>query len=360
MKSLKEYIKNNNIFLQIAISNKIEEFNEYFEGNIPEYILNNPDKFFLSDIINENLNSHDYIKLSEHLYKEFKDDIIGFEEYTGIEDKKSFIIEVKKLSIKNNNKFKSLLSFYNYYIRDIDKQNNYIIIAPIYSTQVNDYIWSECYGKGYIIVTKDIINLFLKNGLRCKSKVNKWEPDNDKLNNRCYMFATSKRLDNIKDIFYSFFNKIRQYKAKPTKDLSILRINLNKMKNGDPHKIIWFKDNLMTEKEAVFTEQSIPAECLSEVKMPSYLNESLNESKGEDIDEQWLNDEKPVMTHDGRQVIITKIDYEQVPNIIHGQVKMKEKLFDYEWNDDGMCTKAVDQMGNPKKPDEADKLVKAS
>ena len=66
------------------------------------------------------------------------------------------------------------------------------------------------------------------------------------------------------------------------------------------------------------------------------------------------------MTHDGRQVIITKIDYEQVPNIIHGQVKMKEKLFDYEWNDDGMCTKALDQMGNPKKPDEADKLVKAS
>lgn len=87
---------------------------------------------------------------------------------------------------------------------------------------------------------------------------------------------------------------------------------------------------------------------------------NINESKGEDIDEQWLNDEKPVMTHDGRQVIITKIDYEQVPNIIHGQVKMKEKLFDYEWNDDGVCIKALDQMGNPKKPDEADKLVKAS
>jgi len=89
------------------------------------------------------------------------------------------------------------------------------------------------------------------------------------------------------------------------------------------------------------------------------LKDYILENKGDDIDEQWLNDEKPVMTSDGRQVIITKIDYDQVPNIIHGQVKMKEKLFDYEWNDIGICIKALDNLGNPKKADEADKLVKA-
>jgi hypothetical protein len=38
---------------------------------------------------------------------------------------------------------------------------------------------------------------------------------------------------------------------------------------------------------------------------------------------------------------------------------MKDKLFEYEWLEDGTCQKAIDQMGNPKKPDEADKLVKA-
>lgn len=85
----------------------------------------------------------------------------------------------------------------------------------------------------------------------------------------------------------------------------------------------------------------------------------INEAKGENIDEQWLNDNKPVMTSDGRQAIITKVDYSVVPNVIYGQVKMNEKLFEYEWNDMGLCTKALDQMGNPKKPDEADKLVKA-
>lgn len=83
------------------------------------------------------------------------------------------------------------------------------------------------------------------------------------------------------------------------------------------------------------------------------------ETKGDAIDEQWLNDNKPVMTQDGRQVIITSIDRKQVPNIIQGKVKMGTKLFKYEWLDDGTCQKALDRFGNPKNTDYADKLVKA-
>ena len=89
------------------------------------------------------------------------------------------------------------------------------------------------------------------------------------------------------------------------------------------------------------------------------LSTYLLEMKGDTIDDQWLNDEKPVMTKDGRQVIITSIDLKEVPNIIHGQVKIKDKLFEYEWLDDGTCQKAVDQLGNPKKTVDADNLVKA-
>ena len=83
------------------------------------------------------------------------------------------------------------------------------------------------------------------------------------------------------------------------------------------------------------------------------------ETKGDSIDDQWLNDEKPVMTKDGRQAIITKIDLDEVPNIIHGKVKIKNDLVDYEWLDDGTCQKAIDQYGNPKKPVESDNLIKA-
>ena len=83
------------------------------------------------------------------------------------------------------------------------------------------------------------------------------------------------------------------------------------------------------------------------------------EHKGDPIDDQWLQDEKPVMTENGLQVIITEIDIKQVPNIIKGKVKIKNDLFDYEWEDNGTCIKAIDQYGNPKKPDNGDKLVKA-
>ena len=86
---------------------------------------------------------------------------------------------------------------------------------------------------------------------------------------------------------------------------------------------------------------------------------NLYESKGQKIDDQWIQDEKPVMTKDGRQVIITKIDYSEVPNIIYGEIKMKETLHKYQWNDIGICIKALDRLGNPKKTDESDNLVKA-
>ena len=92
--------------------------------------------------------------------------------------------------------------------------------------------------------------------------------------------------------------------------------------------------------------------------MKSLSEYLLNEKAGDEIDDQWLNDENPVMTKDGRQVIVVKVDMKEVPNIIHGKVKMKEKLFDYEWYEDGTCTKALDQIGNPKKPDDSDVLVK--
>lgn len=90
-----------------------------------------------------------------------------------------------------------------------------------------------------------------------------------------------------------------------------------------------------------------------------HFYEYILEKQNEPIDDQWINDEKPVMTKDGRQVIIVKVDMKQVPNIIHGKVKMDEKLYDYEWLDDGTCQKALDKFGNPKRPDYADKLVKA-
>lgn len=90
------------------------------------------------------------------------------------------------------------------------------------------------------------------------------------------------------------------------------------------------------------------------------FSEFINEQRGEPIDRQWLDDEKPVQTKGGNQAIIIKIDMSEVPNVIIGKVKYKEDLFEFEWDENGFCTKATDQRGNPKKPEESDNLVKGA
>lgn len=94
--------------------------------------------------------------------------------------------------------------------------------------------------------------------------------------------------------------------------------------------------------------------------LSEYINKTVNEVLGQQIDDQWINSEKPVMTKDKRQVIIIDRDMSKVPNILKGQVKIIDKMFEYEWEDNGKCIKAVDQYGNPKVPTDSDNLVKAS
>lgn len=83
------------------------------------------------------------------------------------------------------------------------------------------------------------------------------------------------------------------------------------------------------------------------------------EMRGNAIDQKWLDAKKPVMTKDGRNALIEKIDYSNVPNRIIGKVSDNDKLLNYEWDDSGICLTASDKMGNSCKPEEKDNLVKA-
>lgn len=89
------------------------------------------------------------------------------------------------------------------------------------------------------------------------------------------------------------------------------------------------------------------------------LNEYILETKGQPINQQWLDNNKPVMTCDNREVIITDIDLSTVPNIIKGTVNINGTKVNYEWEDNGKCIKASDKLGNPQRPDKYDDLVKA-
>lgn len=84
------------------------------------------------------------------------------------------------------------------------------------------------------------------------------------------------------------------------------------------------------------------------------------ESLGQKIDDQWIDNEKPVMTRDKRQAIIVDIDQSKIPNILKGTVLIDKKQVDFEWDDTGKCIKASDALGNPVKPEEKDDLVKGA
>lgn len=85
----------------------------------------------------------------------------------------------------------------------------------------------------------------------------------------------------------------------------------------------------------------------------------IKESKGQPINQRWLDGKKPVMTRDGRNVLIEKIDYSEIPNVIYGKVAWKEQSFDFKWDDTGKCIEATDKMGNPCAPSKDDDLVRA-
>lgn len=89
------------------------------------------------------------------------------------------------------------------------------------------------------------------------------------------------------------------------------------------------------------------------------LTNFINEHKYQPIDDQWINDEKPVMTADGREVKILSVDLKQVPNVIIGQIIDGAHTYNFQWTDDGKCIHAEDKLGNPVKPTDDDKLVKA-
>ena len=89
------------------------------------------------------------------------------------------------------------------------------------------------------------------------------------------------------------------------------------------------------------------------------LQQIVNEHKGQPIDDQWINDEKPVMTRDGRKVEILSINMKEVPNIIIGQIKDGNKVMNFKWEDDGTCISAENNLGNPTKPTSEDDVVKA-
>lgn len=257
MKCLTEYIKDyfdphNKI--SFAINEYKNVLLEYFGEFDKEVCLE-------EDYILDNLNTHDAEKLKSKIL-----DIanVEFEDYSSGKIKSFSVLCASKedaISLVENEKFKNLIEFFNYFVSEI--KDNRIFIEPVYSEDRSNYVFTNCEGICYHITTQKRAEKIMRTGLRIKRSYYRKFPS------RIYLYATPKlSLVNdmyIKDFAYKIINKLR---AKREGGIAIIRVNLNKCYND---VMRFYKDTSMKEDEAIFTYNNIPVECLTKLNKIDFL-----------------------------------------------------------------------------------------
>lgn len=213
------------------------------------------------DYILDNLNTHDAEKLKSKISDITK---VEFEDYSFGKIKSFSILCTSKeeaISLVENEKFKNLIEFFNYFVSEIE--DNRIFIEPVYSEDRSKYVFKDCKGICYHVTTNERAEKIMRTGLRIKRSYYRKFPS------RIYLYATPKlSLVNdmhIKDFAYKIINKLR---AKREGGIAIIRVNLNKCYND---VMRFYKDTSMKEDEAVFTYNTIPVECLTKLNKIDFL-----------------------------------------------------------------------------------------
>ena len=215
-----------------------------------------------SFVVNENLKSHDANKLQKKIKEYFPN--YKFDFYSTLEkkslknkyDTKSFLIELEDYTqmneIKKDEKFISLLQFYNYYITK--EFYDSLVVSPLYSKKINDQVKENKYL--YHFTTRNNEESILKNGLRSKSGEYRYFPK------RVYLYSTDKNItpNNINDDknIEIFIKKILNEFDIDEYGITIFEINKEKLNNID-----FYTDDYMEEKESVFIYSNIPAEAIT-------------------------------------------------------------------------------------------------
>lgn len=213
---------------------------------------------FISDIIYENLQTHDATKLQDKIYDLCSDDIEYIEDIGTEEQKKSskrsFNIYFKnwKLSQKyyNDQDFENLLNFFNYKLAK--KRDTKIEIEPVYPEKCNNLLKDSnliCYH----FCRKDLLEDILEKGLRCKCPGYRLYPY------RIYVFISN----NLRKDKVEFNNFVNEYgEGKDMNNYELIKIDLNKIGHLT---FDFYQDTQMKSKLTAFTYHNIPKQCLSKV-----------------------------------------------------------------------------------------------
>lgn len=237
------------------IQNYIDQAYEYFGGdNIPDNIVDIVRSG--KDYIIENLNSHDYKLLYKKLKQKFGDTIEKYEVvYDKGETTKNMIrLYLNDFSIINTDEFESILSFFNYIKRNVDKINNIVLLEPLYSKKL--LVASPIL---YHFTRRVYLNDIMKHGLKPQRK--KYTGNKERL----YLYQPLHNLNlkndpNVVDFIKHVFNK------RIPSDLVVLRIEYHNMLMNNVEPFV-YQDTAMDFDEAVFTQHFIPAEFIKEVKI---------------------------------------------------------------------------------------------
>ena len=257
MKCLTEYIKD-----CFEPHNKIAfAINEYKNVLLDYFGEFDKEVSLEKDYILDNLNTHDAEKLKSKILEISK---VEFEDYSSGKIKSFSVLCASKedaISLVENEKFKNLIEFFNYFVSEI--KDNRIFIEPVYSEDRSNYVFTDCEGICYHITTQKRAEKIMRTGLRIKRSYYRKFPS------RIYLYATPKlsllKDKNIKDFAYKIVNKLI---AKREGGIAIIRVNLNKCYND---VMRFYKDTSMKEDEAVFTYNTIPAECLTKLNKIDFL-----------------------------------------------------------------------------------------
>lgn len=213
----------------------------------PKYDIHQKNIFY------ENLNrSYNSKELVSKLKDKFNDKIINPRFVETMKDTNSFTIEIDDKDLINDEEFKSIMNFYNYYVSYCErKNNNYeVYIEPYKPKEVTDYIYNDCKGIIYRYVDDYGLKRLNHHGLVPRHDIKRYYP--------MYIFVVG---NHDKD------KLIRTLKLIPKdikkKNLHLIKIDLNKYKN----KLKFFIDTATVNYEAYVTREYIPKYCCEEINL---------------------------------------------------------------------------------------------
>lgn len=266
MESLNEYVRK-----QFKRKNIINIFGEPLPAEIEEKFQ----KDFDYDFVTEMLQSHDVNKLIDKLSEQFKDYELNFQR-EGKSNKEVFSIlcndKIQCNNLMNDEKFKNIISFFNYYITLVDIENCKLFLEPLYSEKMSSLEMSKC-NNIFFHITKnsESARRILDSGLRCRSGNVSSETGYRYFPSKIFLIA----FDDMKGFRSKLFDIAKKIGA--NEDSVILKIDLNRAK-----WINVYKDTAMGGRDdCYFTYDTIHKSFITRAYTLKELNNTKNKTDEE-------------------------------------------------------------------------------